>query len=196
MNLKGQRIQTDDIATGAVTAAKLATGLSPTVASLIFSDGTVQTTASNATNTNAAQAYQTTGQSIPNDTQTAVVFDTLSFSQSSPGIASMWDTAANTKLTAPVAGIYVIAASVFFEEGPTTGYAQLSILLNGSQYNAVSTMLFASSALVGLSAAAVIKMNAGDYVQAMVYQSSGSSASLDTGSSTDQWTSFYMSLQV
>ena len=87
MRQGGDRVTSDDIMNGAVTAAKLASGLSPAVASIIFADGTVQTTAANATNTNAAQAYQTTGQSIPNTTQTPVVFDTLSFSQSSPGKA-------------------------------------------------------------------------------------------------------------
>jgi hypothetical protein len=143
---------------------------------LNFSDGTVQDTAATSTNVNAAGAVQKVSQTIPNSqTYTAITYDTLNFSQQSPGNASMWATGNNTRMTAPQAGIYVITASLMINAPTESEFAGLFIRINGNVATDCAFTGFVASTvdIFALSTSVILQLNAGDYVEAVIYNDTG-----------------------
>jgi hypothetical protein len=121
---------------------------------------------------NSVRAYRSTTQSISNDTPTAISFD-----------SERWDTNAlhdnstnPTRLKAPVAGTYSIAAHVQFADN-ATGVRQLAVFVNGSVMWA-TTEAAAKSTNNWLSLSTIIQLAANDYIEVYVYQNSGGSLNI------------------
>lgn len=113
---------------------------------------------------------------VANATETAVPFTAT----------DSWDSDAfhdtvtnNTRITIPtgLGGRYLLSANCFFDNGTTTGNYMLRWRLNGT--TAISDAMAPGASLgTRLSNTTVYALNAGDYVEVTVYQSSGGSLSL------------------
>lgn len=152
------------IADGAVSGAKVA-------------DGALGT-AKFAGSIPAVRATNSANQSIPSSTTTTLAFDSERYDTANVH-ANSTD---NSRLTAPVDGIYAVTAQVGWSAS-TTGTLQLFLDANDDRIavdDAVPTTLpFRQEVTTQVS------LEAGDYVEARVYQSSGGALSV---SKVDQYT--------
>lgn len=128
-----------------------------------------------------------THQTIPTGTDTAVVysgedFDTAGLHETTPCVPAAQTIA--SLLTAPRAGIYQVDAGVKWgDENNTVGERFLGVLVNSGTNPVVpvGSRIPALGDAVGGTEQAVstmVSLNAGEYVQAIVYQNSGSDISL------------------
>lgn len=108
-----------------------------------------------------ARAFQSTIQSIPNATFTKLTIDTVSYDPN-----SNLDVVTNHRYTAPVTGYYRVTGSVLMASAATGLIAK--IYVNGSPVTASI-----QGTLLGGLAADEIHLNAGDFVEVFVSQSSG-----------------------
>jgi hypothetical protein len=142
-----------DLANGAVTPAKF---------------GTIP----------AARATKTTVQSIPTAQATALTFDDEDFDTGRPfGLHS--PTTNNTRLTAPISGVYQVSAGVGWDDNDT-GNRILGLRLNGGACcpSAASFMLAATSGFeTRQNVSDMLKLSAGDFIEAMAEQTSGGNLS-------------------
>jgi hypothetical protein len=198
------QVKTPDLGTGAVTNAKLAansvsTGkvidnnlkgadlLNGTVATADLANGAV--TPAKVGTIPAARVRKSASQSIPNNTLATLAFDIEDFDT-----AALHDTAVNnTRLTAPISGVYQVSAGVAWDAN-ATGFRELSLGVNGgcpgtpgqvgcaasSVVNAVSTGGGATHQTVST----LQKLSAGDFVEAVVQQQSGGNLSANAQGQT------------
>lgn len=106
-----------------------------------------------------------------------ITFTALTFNTERYDTAGLHSTSVNTsRLTAPVPGVYLIAAQVVWDTG-TTGQRYLDLLLNGAtRIAAVDAGVSVSAGLYpAMAISTVYRLAAGDYVEARVYQGSGGS---------------------
>jgi hypothetical protein len=132
-----------------------------------------------ATHVPSAKVYKAAGQAIPTATITTLTFDSERYDN-----AGIHSTASNTsRLTAPKAGVYLIAASVAWASN-ATGERFVQVSINGSPTQRLAGQRStASGGFFENSIAAVHYLKAGDYVEIAVYQTSGGSlATSDQGS--------------
>ena len=113
----------------------------------------------------AARMWRDTDQSIADDTETALVMSDELYDA-----GHLWDPANLSRLTAQVKGFYVFGASVEWDTN-TTGIRRISIRKDGSLMLARHRGT-AHNTLEQAIATGVF-MEAGAYVQALVYQNSG-----------------------
>src|SRR5262245_18850717 len=114
----------------------------------------------------AVHVTRTTAQSIEDSVTTAVAFDSERYDT-----AAMHDNATNnTRLTAPVPGIYLVAAAVAWPFDPD-GFRQLHLRVNGTMTDIAFQGVDPIAA--GLQAATQVRLEAGDFVEAYVFQDSG-----------------------
>jgi microcystin-dependent protein len=78
--------------------------------------------------------------------------------------------AANSRFTAPVAGVYLFTASVV--NNPHEGDGTLAVAINGNPNNYISTSMTGSGLFQGPSVSAAVKLAANDYVEVWRYFSS------------------------
>lgn len=111
----------------------------------------------------------TTGQSIANGNSTMLTFDTADLNT-----GGVWNAGQNDRLTAQVAGTYVITAAVLWEHS-TIGERRLGLFVNGSIGTKIAYAIEGpdSSGALQQNVSTVYHLNAGDYVQAQVEQNSG-----------------------
>ena len=114
----------------------------------------------------AAKVRRTTNQTIPNTTVTYISFDTVE-QATHPG---MFNSASPTRLVAPVSGKYFVYATLEWSLASTTGDRDLHIRKNGTQTPVVSRW---SGAEKYNFVSAYVDLNAGDYVEMPVQQTSG-----------------------
>ena len=115
----------------------------------------------------AARVTRTAAQSIEDSVTTAVAFDSERYDT-----AAMHDNSANnSRLTAPVAGIYLVAAEINWPPDPD-GNRQLHLRVNGAMSDIVIQSV-APTASNTLQATTQVRLQAGDYVEAYVFQDSG-----------------------
>lgn len=106
--------------------------------------------------------------SIPNVTETTVTFDQERFDTN-----ALHSTSINTgRLTAPVAGKYLIFANVVFLAN-ATGERVALVRLNGGTANIAYGNNMPGSGFASINLATVYSLAAGDYVELRVFQSSG-----------------------
>lgn len=120
-----------------------------------------------------ASGTNTAGTSITNNTSTAMpcateAFDTDAFHDTSTN---------NSRMTIPTGldGVYMVVAQLGFTFNNSGTVRGLTLQLNGS------TALGASASgpeISNLSVSAIVALAAGDYVEAMIYQNSGSAMTL------------------
>lgn len=121
--------------------------------------------------------YKTQSQSIPNSTNTVVTFN-----------AELWDTADmhdnqtnNSRITIPVAGKYHIWATIVFTTN-SAGDRAAFIQRNGSTPLAYTYFGACSSVPTALPFSFVAQLSAGDYIELVVWQNSGTTLDLSAGS--------------
>jgi hypothetical protein len=119
----------------------------------------------------AVKAKRTTAQSVPNNTDTVIVFnaedmDTHGAFDTSTGV-----------FTAPVAGTYLVSTSMGFEAGGAGSYTNYCFF---EKNNSASNILIADARTLdgGLSGymnpSGIVKLAPGDTVRLKAYQNSGS----------------------
>ena len=138
-----------------------------------------------------AQARNSSSQSITNNTETAIIFDSEIFDS-----GTYWDTGSNTRFTVPSTGKYSISVSVLFNYS-VAGYQTIKIYKNGAFAYQVDRVGFTgtSSNAFSLGKTSLISLTASDYVEAFYYQNSGSTQTIfgntsDTGCM--QWSINYL----
>jgi len=160
---------TISLADGGVTSAKLADGA---VGSAEVADGSLGT-AKFANSIPAVSVLHSVAQStIGNGATTVLAFDSEHYDT-----ASMHDTSTdNSRLTAPVTGIYAITASVAWASNPT-GRRTIHLRRSGFASIAVDSRA-AFGDEVGTAIATLARLEAGDYVEVLIQQTSGSSLNI------------------
>jgi hypothetical protein len=131
----------------------------------------------------AASVGRPTSLSVVDSFETAVPWTTESFDTS-----SMWSDAQPTRLTAPRTGIYRVSATVAFDPNGT-GVRELQIIRNGVSASILCFDRRAVSAAGERSYAAVsclLTLAQGDYIEALVRQTSGGSLNV-AGTSTTRF---------
>lgn len=128
----------------------------------------------------AARVTHSVAQSIPNSTVTFLSFDTERFDTQ-----DLHDNSTNnSRLTAPIDGIYLITAHVEFASN-STGRRQLALRASGSTFIALTEPDTNQNASTHLSLGTVYELSADGYVEVRVFQNSG--GSLNVGK-TDEFT--------
>lgn len=133
-----------------------------------------------------ARVYNNAAISIATGTNTALTFNTQR-----TNVGGLHSTGTNPgRLTAPVAGAYLLGAHVSFASN-TTGVRYAQLRINGTTYVAITAML----ALTGgnatiISVCALYQMAAGDYAEVVAFQSSG--GNLDVAASGNYSPEFWM----
>lgn len=125
-----------------------------------------------------ARSTSSTGFSIPNNTETILGFDAVTYDTH-----SAVTTGASWKFTAPMSGKYFfnisckINGTADWEEGEE---AFLSLYKNGSRYNYMANYTHAKTGVrnVQLDGHDVISLNAGDYIQVYIFQNADASQTL------------------
>jgi len=104
---------------------------------------------------------------IPNGTST-IAFNTEDFD-----VGAVHDTSSNTsRLTAPIAGIYVVSGYVYWGNDSATGIRQIEISKGGNSTVAVSALVQTTTAFPQ-AVSGVVKLAASEFVTLKVMQSSG-----------------------
>lgn len=115
----------------------------------------------------AVSAYHNTTQSLTNNAQTDLVFNSEYFDTD-----SMHDTSTNTgRLTITTPGIYVVTLNVAFAAN-ATGQRILTILLDGTRI-ASHGITAGSAAVIRLGLTTIQSINNGSYLSATGFQDSG-----------------------
>jgi hypothetical protein len=113
---------------------------------------------------------RTTAQSIPDNSWTAISFDTIR-SEEKPATSSQWSSGSPTHLTCRLPGRYLIVASVRFA-GNATGSRGINIKVNGAWKMAVLIPPPGTLETI-ISVNDIIGLQTDDYVEVFVYQNSG-----------------------
>lgn len=116
--------------------------------------------------------------SVIDSTFTVLTFDTNRFDQGTA--TAQHSTTVNTsRLTCQDAGIYLITGGVSFSPN-STGYRAIYFRVNGSTYIAADKMVGLSSVdATDQSLVQTYKLNVSDYVELIVYQTSGSTLTVE-----------------
>jgi hypothetical protein len=157
---------TDDIADGAVSGAKLADGA---VSGAKVQNGALGT-GEFSNSIPAARVTRTADQSIPSGFATPLAFNAERYDT-----ANMHSNATNSsRLTAPVTGIYAVSAQV--EWAPdATGIREVTVEKNGTVPVAIANGV-PSSVPFDQVVSTEVRLQAGDFVRAVVEQDSGTPA--------------------
>jgi hypothetical protein len=124
----------------------------------------------------SARVRRTATQSIPNGNFASIQLT-----------SETWDTAGlhsgtnNTRLTAPIDGIYMLTANVFWA-GNSNGERDLGIEINGSKFVGFVADSAADTSESPEALSTVYLMNAGDFAEARVEQTSGGALNLGVSS--------------
>jgi hypothetical protein len=119
-------------------------------------------------NVPAARVYNSASQSIPNNTDTVLAFDTELFDTD-----AMHDNVNNnTRLTCKTAGNYLIIANVGFTSN-ATGFRKLYLKINGSINDGLVSAMSVNGDQTFLATSVLRSMAVNDYVEAYVKQTSG-----------------------
>jgi hypothetical protein len=125
-----------------------------------------------------ARVYNNADISVANTTSVALTFNSERWDE-----GDLHSTSSNTsRLTAPVAGLYVIGGHVRFEFGGLGGFRQATIRLNGSTVIAEVLDTAVNTPGTGLSPTTTYRLAAGDYVELVVQQNSGGALNVDAQS--------------
>jgi len=163
-------------ATAASTVARLPVG---TNAQILVADSTASTGLkwAAATNFHGAYVYKSTSQSLANDTQTAITFD----SEVTDTDGYHDNSTNNTRLTVPtgLGGNYAVTGTITFT-GNATGARYVVVKKNGNIF--FYTVLNNNGTVEMMSQATqVIPLAAGDYVELFGIQTSGGSLNVSGG---------------
>jgi hypothetical protein len=123
----------------------------------------------------AVRAGATAGQSIPNLAWTSIALDSEAFDGQ-----AMHDVAvANTRLVAASSGVHLALATVAFQTNGA-GHRYLRLRRNGAGQEALSSATPLVTDITTLQVVALVRMAAGEYVEAEVFQSSGGALAIES----------------
>jgi len=126
----------------------------------------------------AARLHLAAAASINNASWTAIAWDTVD--QNEPG---MWAAGSPARIVCQVDGLYLVAFNAVFAANGS-GIRIFGARLNGTNYLAETEVMSPSAGNTGVgNVAALVPLQAGDYIEGMVYQSSG--GSLNVGGSAE-----------
>jgi hypothetical protein len=164
---------------GSVTLSSPAVSGTTTL-TLPTTSGTVITTASTFAGTGPAfSAYQSSAQSISNNTYTKVQFQTEEFDTN-----SNFDNATNYRFTPTVAGYYQVNGVVTIA-ATGTYFVAAAIYKNGAVFKAGGISLANASAFPSGTVSSLIYLNGStDYIELYIFQFSGVSQNLQAALST------------
>ena len=180
-----------DIADGAVTTNKLADG---SVSSVKLADGLITTaklgagsvTPAKLASVPDARVHRTASQSIPNDTLTALVFDTGNSAEDFDTDTMHSPSTNPSRLTATTAGVYIVCAAVTWTAAASTDEL-LQLEQGGSTVLASNTISSGNHYGDVASVCAVAKLAAADYVEAFVQQNSTAALTVTAASFSMAW---------
>jgi hypothetical protein len=133
-------------------------------------------------------ATDSNGQTITGGVNTLVAFDSERYDT-----ATMHDNATdNSRLVAPVAGVYLVTAQVAWGTADAAGERRLSIRRNGTTLVASDTTHADTSEQPTNNVATAVNLGAGDYLEVLVYQA-GSGADQTVGAVAEHSPEFAMS---
>lgn len=169
-------------ATAADTPTRLAVGTNGQVltADSAEATGLKWATPSSSVTFKGCAIYNSTSQSIPNATSTAVTFNTEIFD--TDGFHSTATNTSRITIPAGLAGKYQVNACLTYGANGT-GLRTFAIYKNGSVYQwAPQALGSASLNAGGVSFATVVDLAVTDYIEMFAYQSSGGSLGTNSGS--------------
>ena len=112
--------------------------------------------------------------SVPNNASTAISWDTVAFDTNGyHGVANP------TRLTAPVAGIYLVSATMYWTAN-STGEREAEFVINNSPSTSVGVVCDQPLATpdFGQAFSTTLNLNAGDYVEVRAFQNSGAALNI------------------
>lgn len=118
----------------------------------------------------SARVWQSGAQSLPSGT--AISYNSVTYETG----ANIWDVANPTRLTAPVSGVYIVTADVA-AESDSAGSRTFRVNGTTAAHNANAPRFWTGSG----STTALIHMNAGDYVECVVFLASTVNSIADSG---------------
>ena len=125
-----------------------------------------------------ALVYRSSDQAVPSAAWTALNFNAL---RSDP--EGMYAGSAPTRLTCPLSGLYLAVGNAVFSAN-ASGIRLAVLKVNGAVWSGGASAAALSGADTHLSAAALVVLNEGDYVELLVYQNCGASLGLRGGETT------------
>ena len=125
-----------------------------------------------------ARVYNSGNISVPNSIGTSLTFNSERFDTD-----AYHSTVSNTdRLTAPVAGTYLISGTVRFESN-ATGVRQVTVVLNSGSPIVFFLTDAVSANVTVLNVSTVYQLAAGDYIQLRAFQNSGGSLNVEAQTS-------------
>ena len=121
-----------------------------------------------------ARVYVNTEKELATATDWTVLWDVEVFDE-----GGLWAVANDTRLTAPIPGIYVISGSVYWEESLANDPLTLRFRLNDTTDIHYDEMSNGGTNWAGQTGTCIYQLDADDYVEMIVKQASGSDATLD-----------------
>lgn len=129
-----------------------------------------------------AVLWNSINQSIPDSTVTAVTFNREDF-KSPAGVHS--NTVSPSQFSAPISGLYQVSVSIPWQLN-ATGIREVTFRINNTTSWAGVRTPSTSGIILVQSATHLIPLIAGDWVEVMVYQSSGVALNIDSSYATGQ----------
>ena len=125
-----------------------------------------------------AKAHNSTSQSIPNNVETALSFDSNDFN-----VGSIHSTTVNpTRFTVPSTGVYSIFG-LYRASSNATGTRYAAIKKNGSVYLSINWSAVSASSDTSINVGLIETLTAGDYIELYAFQTSGGALNAVTGAS-------------
>jgi hypothetical protein len=161
--------------TGIYPALTISTGVGGTDPSFAFTNGNIKIVSIKESTAIGARVYNNANLSIANTTDTALTFNSERFDTD-----SIHSTSSNTsRLTCQTPGVYLIHADVSFAIN-ASGLRFVYLRLNGTTIIAESSMMpISTGARSHMVVTTLYELDAGDYVEVLVYQTSGGSLTVD-----------------
>ena len=150
-----------------------------------WSAGAIQSTTENLFSTARARYTSAAGQSVPNNTNTIIDFDTKDFDSLNTvsGTGSAW------AFTAPKSGVYRVSSQVRFTSAPWTGggaeFMLMELLKNGSRHSYLDVWqadVSITQLVQSINGTDLVTLSKGDTVAIRVIQNSGGGVTLGSGS--------------
>jgi hypothetical protein len=116
-----------------------------------------------------AHVYANSLPTLPNGVTTVLDFDTERYDT-----AGLHDSGSHpSRLTAPIAGQYLIIGSVSFNAGAGVGQRDIRVRINGVDFSAITQVPADSVAVTTMQITTVTRLVATDYAELAAYQNSG-----------------------
>lgn len=180
-------------ASAADTAARLAVGTNGQVltADSTAATGLAWTTIATGPTFVGCSIYSGSAQTVNNSTNTIATYNSEHFDTN--GFHSTTTNTSRITIPSGKAGKYVLNASVAWTGGTAAGLRQWYFYKNGAEIGMVVRCIIPSGTTdVWQPGSMIVDAAVGDYFEVNVFQSGGSAASLDSGSTRNFFQAFYL----